>query len=353
MKKLRIGLDWDDVIAPFNSLAIDMANEKYAPDPLLSINELTTWENRGRTSVIKEFYGNAELYRRQTEAVSEKNKAAVRSLMAFADVYVISAVYPEWMTVRSSQVLEVFPELTPDRIILGAAKDLVHFDFLLDDNINNVLSSPADYPVLFRKPWNTEMTGLLSVNTLEEFVCLVQGIAFPESKGKLDIKIPSVVALVGPSGSGKNDVAHELALKDGRFVRPMGYTTNLADPLRIRLSEEEFEKEAFFEKTRYAGHAYGMKEEDIAALLKEGNFPVVPIDICGAIGMKLHFPTVIIYLRRGKEKIIADIIADNSLNDREKTLRILSLDAERKNEDVCDISFESGEAVEGILTLFQ
>ena len=29
MLRPKIGLDWDDVTAPFNSLAIEMANEKY------------------------------------------------------------------------------------------------------------------------------------------------------------------------------------------------------------------------------------------------------------------------------------------------------------------------------------
>ncbi len=351
MKKIRIGLDWDDVVAPFNSIAIDMANKKYSPEPLLTINELNTWENTGRTSIIKEFYQDGALYEAQTKAVTDSAKAAVRELMKFADVYFISAVYPQWMTVRSEQIMTVFPEVTPDRIILGAAKDLVQFDFLLDDNINNVLSSPAEYPVLFRKPWNTEMTGLLSVNNLDEFVCLVREIVFPDSKGVLEIKIPSVIALVGPSGSGKNGVASSLT-EDSRFVRPMGYTTNLADPVRIRLSEEEFEKEDFFEKTRYAGHAYGMKKDDIAALLKDGLFPVVPIDICGAIGMKLHFPTVIVYVKRGKEELVTDIITDASLSDREKTLRILSLDAERKNENICDVSFLSADAANGIKAMF-
>ena len=29
MIRPKIGLDWDDVTAPFNSIAIDMANKKY------------------------------------------------------------------------------------------------------------------------------------------------------------------------------------------------------------------------------------------------------------------------------------------------------------------------------------
>ena len=32
MLRPSIGIDWDDVTAPFNSIAIRMANEKYHPE---------------------------------------------------------------------------------------------------------------------------------------------------------------------------------------------------------------------------------------------------------------------------------------------------------------------------------
>ena len=62
MIRPKIGLDWDDVTAPFNSIAIEMANEKYQMDPPLTLEEIDSWENEGRASVIKEFYGTNELY---------------------------------------------------------------------------------------------------------------------------------------------------------------------------------------------------------------------------------------------------------------------------------------------------
>ena len=65
MLRPKIGLDWDDVTAPFNSIAINMANEKYQFENPLKLEEVDSWENTGRTSVIKEFYQCEELYRRQ------------------------------------------------------------------------------------------------------------------------------------------------------------------------------------------------------------------------------------------------------------------------------------------------
>ena len=55
MLRPSIGIDWDDVTAPFNSIAIRMANEKYHPEKPYRLEEITSWANEGRTSVIKEF----------------------------------------------------------------------------------------------------------------------------------------------------------------------------------------------------------------------------------------------------------------------------------------------------------
>ena len=42
MLRPKIGLDWDDVTAPFNSIAIEMANEKYKIEPPLRLEDITS-----------------------------------------------------------------------------------------------------------------------------------------------------------------------------------------------------------------------------------------------------------------------------------------------------------------------
>jgi guanylate kinase len=331
MLRPKIGLDWDDVTAPFNSLAIAMANEKYNFDPPLRIEEITTWENTGRTSVIKEFYANEELYRRQT--VAPRNKKAIARLMEIADVYFITAAYPEFMGIRAKQILENFPDFPPENIILGNAKNLVQFDIILDDAIHNVLETPATYPVLMRKPWNWKMTGLLSVNNLTEFVSLVKQIIRASQSGSRKPEDPCVLALVGPSGSGKSEITKKLC-EDERFVSPKTYCTKKSDKHHY-LTEEEFASQNFFERTRYAGVQYGTKKEDIEAVLEDGCYAVMPLDMCGAIAMKRHFHTAIIYISRDKERLIRDIIEED-FDVEEKTLRILSIDAEKRNSEICD-----------------
>ena len=343
MLRPSIGIDWDDVTAPFNSIAIRMANEKYHPEEPYRLEEITSWTNEGRTSVIKEFYNDPELYRRQIP--TEETKRGIRRLMQIADVFFITAVSPHFMGVRAEQIMTQFPELPPENIILGSAKDRVHFDIVLDDAIHNILESKAEYPVLMRKPWNAKMTGLLSVNTMAEFVSLVRQIMKASTSKTEKITAPAVLALVGPSGSGKREITE--ALCDSRvemtgdaepqslFARPVNYCTEPGRYGHQYVSEEAFDRMNFFEKTAYAGVRYGTRKEDIQALLDQGKFAVIPVDMCGAIAMKRSFPTHIIYVARDKEKLIADII-DSDYDTEEKTLRILSIDAEKRNRKICD-----------------
>ena len=348
MLRPKIGLDWDDVTAPFNSIAIDMANKKYNILPPLTLEEVDSWENTGRASVIKEFYLKEELYERQR--VSEENKEAIRKLMGIADVYFITAAYPQFMGIRAQQILEAFPEFPPENIILGNAKSLVQFDIILDDAIHNVLETPATYPVLMRKPWNWKMTGLLSVNNMMEFVLLVEQIISSSLYRSKKILVPSVLALVGPSGSGKTLIAEKLC-ENEKFANPKTYCTKKSEKHRY-LTEQEFDRQEFFEKTMYAGVNYGTTMEDIEEVLNHGMFAAMPLDMCGAIAMKRHFPTAMIYVARDKEDMILDIIKSEYAPE-EKTLRILSIDAEKRNQEICDytINNRQNDGVKEILRL--
>ena len=350
MLRPKIGLDWDDVTAPFNSLAIQMANEKYNITPPLVLEDIDSWENSGRAGVIKEFYKDEELYQRQI--VPERTKKAVRKLMDIADVYFITAVYPEYMGIRAKQIINAFPELPPENIILGSAKNLVHFDIILDDAVHNVLETPATYPVMMRKPWNWKMTGLLSVNNMTEFVSLVKQIIRSSQTKPSQIEFPSVLALVGPSGSGKTEIAKQLC-KDSRFVSPMTYCTKKSSK-HIFLTEEEFEREDFFEKTQYAGVKYGNKKEEIQSVLDEWKCAVMALDMCGAVAMKRHFPTAIIFIDKDKEELIHNVVEDD-FSAEEKTLRILSIDAEKRNRPICDyvIDNRNGYASVQIMNLIE
>ncbi len=349
---LTFGIDWDDVIAPFNDRAIDMANEEYNFDPPLTLEDIDTWENEGRASVIKKYYYDPELYDRQY--VPEESKEFIRKLQTKGNVYIVTATYPEFMTRRVDQIREAFPDFPDENIIMGVHKSIVNVDITLDDGPKNILKSNSKFPVLMRKPWNNELTGVLAVNNFEEFFVLLDQIKSSMIEDRVEAVRPSIIALVGPSGSGKNRITRELC-KRGEFIMPKAYSTKpISDGIHEQITTEDFlrEKDSFIETTMYAGYAYGTKWEDMTALMKTDRYVVMPIDLSGAIALKRHYPTVIIFCKCSREKMIESIL-EKDMGNHEKTLRLISLENELKNADLCDYVINTGheDAVEKILEI--
>ncbi len=338
---LTFGIDWDDVIAPFNDRAIEMANEEYGFDPPLTLEDITSWENTGRASVIRKYYHDPCLYDRQY--VPEESKDFIRRLQTKGIVYIVTAVYPQFMTRRMEQIHEAFPDFPEENIIMGVQKSMVHVDITLDDGPKNILKSNARFPVLMRKPWNTELTGLLAVNNFEEFFTLLDQIKSSMIEDRVEANPPAVVALGGPSGSNKNKITRELCKYDA-FTVPKAYTTKpVTDGIHTQITQEEFirDRASFIETTMYAGYAYGTKTADISELMKGNRYIVKPLDLSGAIAMKRHYPTVIIFCKCSRERMIESIL-EKEMTNHEKTLRLISLENELKNAALCDYVVNTG-----------
>ena len=61
---LTYGIDWDDVISDLNTHAIQLANGEHGLD--LKLEDINSWENVGKASVIKQYYQDERIYRMQT-----------------------------------------------------------------------------------------------------------------------------------------------------------------------------------------------------------------------------------------------------------------------------------------------
>ena len=159
---LTFGIDWDDVISPLNDCAIELANEEYHFEPPLTLEDIDSWENTGRASVIKKYYSDPRLY--EMQQVSDQAKAFIRTLQTKGIVYIVTAVQPQFMSKRVEQIKTAFPDFPDENIIMGFQKSVVQVDITLDDGPHNILKSSARFPVLMRRPWNRELTGLLAVH---------------------------------------------------------------------------------------------------------------------------------------------------------------------------------------------
>ena len=95
---------------------------------------------------------------------------------------------------------------------------------------------------------------------------------------------------------------------------------------------------AFFESTMYAGHGYGSKKEDVDKILKNGKVVIATMDICGAMTLKSHYDNVItIYIKKNRKELLSSILK-KKCSDEDKVNRLISIDDEKRNEDICDYS---------------
>ncbi len=346
--RMTTALDVDDVLLECIPYAIRLANEKYNFDPPLTIHEVDRWGKLGtRADVIFEFF-TEEFFR--TQPVIEGAKEFVRKLSQMTEVFVCTSVYPQFMSIRAEVIMREFPEIPPENIYMASRKDKLNVDILFDDGMHNVIKSNAAYPILMRRPWNQSATGMLAVNNYDEFLKLVEVISTSYSTVKDDLKNPSIVALVGPSGSGKGEIAKILLEKEPRLEKLLSYTTidptsNTENDWYNYIDKTEFFKmvdnSELFQSTMYAGHGFGSKKSDVDALIGEGKTVLTIMDICGAMSLKTCYKDVLtIYVKRDKRELLKSILEKNSTNE-DKVNRIISIDDERRNEEICDYVIEN------------
>lgn len=348
--RLSTALDVDDLLLECVPYAIRLANEKYKFDPPLTIHEVNRWGRTGtRADVIFEFMDSPEFISSQPPIKGAQE--FVQKLSQMTEIFISTAVWPEYMSQRFQRIVEVFPEIPRDHILMGSRKDKIDVDILFDDGMHNILKSNAAYPVLMRRPWNREATGIMAVNNYDEFLKLVEVIAnsYSAKQEQLSLSDPGIVVLVGPSGSGKNEIAKELLAKTDAFKKLVSYTTNKDASDYHYVSEEEFRKMTdcgeFFEVTTYANRSYGSRKSDVEQILNSGKHVITVMDICGAMALKTLFPHVItVYVKRYKKDLITAILEKNCTTE-DKANRLLSIENELRNAQVCDytVMFETAE----------
>lgn len=351
MRKLDIGLDVDDVLLECTPYAVRLANEKYKMNPPLSVEEIKKWGGNGeRGDVILEYFNDEEFYR--TQPIIPGAKEFVQKLSKIANVYFVTAINPEFMSLRAMRLMEEFPEVPPQNIILTSSKSVVTLDVLLDDGPHNILQTIAKFPVLNRKPWNQNITGCLSINNYDDFFVILEAIQ-NSLKPTEPVDGNSIIALVGPSGSGKTAIAEKLCENNG-YYKTTPYTTRSPRENEDKkayhfISMDEFleakKNGEFFETTMYAGCGYGTKKEDLKALLEKGNV-VIPIDITGAMTFKAHFKNVrTVFIKRDREKLLESLLERNVPN-KDKVNRIISLETELRNQELCDFVIDNNKSIE-------
>ena len=347
MKNYRftIGIDCDDVLLPCCIQAVDWANRDYHFDPPLAIDEITSWNVGGRGSVIYDYFKKREFFEAQEPLPGAQE--FLRKLSRKGELFCVTAVEPEFMDIRIKQIIKFFPQIKKENIIPAYRKDLIKLDFLLDDGAHNILNSTAKFPVLLRRPWNKNITGALSVNNYDEFLNIVDCIKKSYAENDMYFAFPAVIALVGPSGSGKTAIATEL-LKSDRFEKIKSTTTrqrrtNEQEDAYNFITEEEFKRKLqngeFVEHTVYSNNFYGTEIKEVENILNKDKHCVLPIDITGAMALKMKYRTAIFFIDRNRNSIINALllrVLNGECQKEEIVNRIDSIEREFINKEFAD-----------------
>lgn len=346
--RMSIILDVDDVLMKFNETLMSMLQDKLKASPPLNINDISDWNSSSKPELNqrfqfldKDFFATQEAYPGAQQFVKE--------LTQYCDIFIHTAVYPQYVPERFQRIIELFPEINPDHILFGTRKDLSRATFMLDDNIKNVLSSNAEVPILMRQPWNKGLTGLISANTYDDVLTIIKSYVKSYAP-KANIGKKDIIALVGPTGSGKNDLADVVCTNYGYNI-PKSYTTRLQPDNNSQKRYETLDIESFLrlkdsgkmlEYSVYGRHYYGLSYEKINEVINLGHV-IVPIDITGAFMLKNHYDVSIVYIDCPKKCLIKNILEDTSMGIDEKTNRIMAIDSEIANKKFADFVISSTE----------
>lgn len=355
MKRFRfsVGLDCDDLLFSCIPYAVELANKEYNLMPPLTPEDITGWlPNGGRGDIILKYFSNPDFYVNQP--ILEGAKEFVRRLSEIAEVYFISSLPPICMGVRAMRLAKEFPEIPAENIYMGTKKEKIYTDFLFDDGAHNILRTSAAYPVLMRRPWNNHVTGVLAVNSYDDFLKIVEVVIDGYKEPKRKWREPVVMTLVGSSGSGKTYLSEKM-LAHSNIEKPVSTTTRNPrvsedDNAYNFVSMEDFIKlknsNSLLEYTMYAGNGYGLEKAAIDEVLRRGHHAIMVMDMCGAMAVKSRYPHAItVYVDRDKKSRILSVLERDTDNE-EKTNRILSMEYEDRNEELCDYTVNNSQEIE-------
>lgn len=343
----NIVLDFDDSLSDSNQEAIDLINEKYGTS--YTINDVTKWGKLGNLLDERlEYFNDPEFI--GNVSAREGAQEFVEKLQLISNVFICTAVEPQCISARAQALQRLFPTVPPSNYIFTTRKDVIEADILLDDGGHNILNSRVKYPVLFRRPWNSHITGGLAVNNYEDFLHFVYQLS--ERPKPVDLSKGGCVCLIGPTCTNKSAIANELCT-DERCVRPRTYTTRQArvdDTGYEYVSEKEFieldSSGEFIEKTTYGGAMYATPISEIDNIVHSGNIAVLPIDICGAISLRNRYgidKCLLVFCEREKEEILYDLLLEDEIDTETKVNLITSIDREMRNVSLCNILIDANE----------
>ena len=230
---LKIILDFDDVLGECNEFSLKFLNREYGTE--YKLGDIVKYGLHGNLLDERLKYFNDPEFIRNIPLMDGAVEF-VNKLCDLGEVVIATSVQMQCAGARFEAIVSNFPMIKPGNILVGARKDMLIGEIMLDDNLDNLEGAAVKYPVLFQKPWNASNSGILSVNNYESFIELVKLVRDKDQAKQMEPK--KTVALIGPMGSGKREAAEKL-VESGYFECVKTYSTK-NDPAYKYLTAAEF-----------------------------------------------------------------------------------------------------------------
>ena len=353
-KTFKIVLDCDDVLLDCNWYAIQKLNKEKGTD--YNLDDIHKWGIMDNALDERLSYFSDPSFMGSIPSMPGAVDFIV-NLQKKGEVFICTSVSPNCTGTRIDSIVRHFPMIPVENILIGSRKDLIHADVILDDGYHNLQNSNVAYPVLFRRPWNHNITGVASVSNYQEFLALIDIL---KQDFDLDAEPKEVLALVGPSGSGKTTIANRLTVCPEFFESVVTYTTRKPrdeDDRYHFVTRDEFfkmrDQNLFFETASYQGEYYGTKLSSIKDIIEQKKTAVLVVDINGAIALKKQFgnKALTVFVKRSKEECIRSIL-QRGMSREDTVKRLVSMEGEFLTEELCDITIHNtttNKAVEDIM----
>lgn len=345
--KPTVVVDCDGIVYQCDEAILKDLNEKYGTN--YTIEDIGVYGFTGNHILDKKF----DYYKDKDFVLNQPlypgAKEFVTALQQRCNLYFCTAVMTEGMSARAEALMRDF-NISQSQIIIAKDKSLVTADYFLDDSPYNIERSIAKHPVLFRRPWNHDVSGVMSVSKYDDFICFLD---------YMEHKIPftgfnpnSIICLVGPSGCGKTNLLNSV-VKNTEYQKILTYTTAEKEGYN-HLDEDEFNLKRnngfFAETTVYGGNKYGILQDTINFMASSNEHFICATDICGAMALKNIFAdrVAIIYVSAPKEVLYLNLLR-KEMPEKEKVLRLMSIDTEVTNKQFCDLTVKTEEQLLEIL----
>ena len=189
MQQLTILFDADDVCENLLDCWLAILNRDYGT--ALTRDDITEWDVTKFFPSISKQQIFAPLFGEEIWNLLEPIQDAPNYLRLLYNeghhLYMVTATDYRTCEKKLNRILEIFPFLPKENIIISHHKQLILGDILIDDAPHNLVGG-CYRPILFTQPHNknfpAEQFGMTRVSTWEEIYALVHSIAKEESDEK-------------------------------------------------------------------------------------------------------------------------------------------------------------------------